>query len=285
LPSTLAHVRIVTDSTADLSPQEADRLGVTVVPLTVFFGSRGYLDGVDLSPPQFYDMLAASTTFPTTMPPDAERMYAAYAQLAASGATAIVSLHISSRLSETVTAARDAARRMDPRVPVAVIDTGQASVGMLPAVRFAAQMAQWGAPLDAIKAEVRGILDRTRVYFVVDTLEYLQRGGRIGRAQRLLGTLLDAKPLLTVTDGEVAPVETVRSRQRAHERLAELVQGWGPLAEVYVGQTTDELGMEMIGRIRGFFGSYLQRTWIGATVGSHVGIGVGVAAVKGAPRR
>jgi DegV family protein with EDD domain len=281
----MAHSRVyvVTDSTADMAPQEADALGVTVVPLRVRFGSQTYLDGIDLTPPQFYKMLAEASTIPTTEPPTAEEIYATYQSLVARGATAIVSIHVSERLSATVPAAREAGRHIDPRVPVMVIDTQQVSMGMLPTVRFAGQMAQVGAPLEAILAAVRDVLDRTRIYFLVETLEYLQRGGRIGRAQRLLGTLLDAKPLLTIAEGEVAPVETVRPRQRAYERLTELARALGDLAEVYIGQTNDELGKETIQRVRAFHTGYLQRSWIGSTVGTHMGIGVSLGAVMRKP--
>lgn len=279
MPFARTHVAIVTDSTSDLAPQEADALGIAVVPLTVRFGAQTYRDGVDLTPPQFYHMLAEAPAIPTTQPPSAEDLYATYWHLASQGATAIVSIHVSQRLSETVAVAREAARHIDPRVPVIVIDTQQVSMGLLPAVRFAGQMAQVGAPLGAITAAVRDVLDRTRLYFLVETLEYLQRGGRIGRAQRLLGTLLDAKPLLTIAEGEVAPMETVRPRQRAYERLTELARGLGELSELYVGQTSDELGLETIQRVRSFHAGYLQRSWIGSTVGTHMGVGVSLGAV------
>ena len=274
-----SQVRIVTDSTADIAPDEARALGITVVPLRVFFGNRQFWDGVDLTPPRFYQMLGEAPELPRTEPPDAPMMYGLYTQLIAQGAESILSLHISSRLSATAIAAREAARHIDPRVPVAVVDSGTVSIGLLPAVRFAAQMAQVGAPVEAIKEAVNDVMARTRLYFLVETLEYLQRGGRIGRAQRLLGTLLDAKPLLTIAEGEVAPVETVRPRQRAHERLSELVRQLGPVSELYIGQTDDELG-RMVGQNMGaFYAGTIHRGWIGATVGTHMGEGVGVAAV------
>lgn len=276
---TRARVWVVTDSTADIAPDEARALGITVVPLRVFFGGRQFWDGVDLTPPQFYQLLGQATQLPHTEPPDAPMMYDLYTRLIAQGAPAIVSIHISSRLSATVAAASEAARHLDPRVPVAVVDSEQVSIGLLPAVRFAAQMAQVGAPLDAIKQAVHDVLRRTRLYFLVETLEYLQRGGRIGRAQRLLGTLLDAKPLLTIAEGEVAPVETVRPRQRAHERLTELVRGLGPVSELYIGQTDETLGQTVGRDIGQFYPNLLHRGWIGATVGTHMGEGVGVAAV------
>lgn len=279
MPAARSRVCIVIDSTADMSPQEAHALGITVVPLTVCFGSQCYRDGIDLSPPQFYQRLDGSPILPHTQPPEPERMYATYTQLLGQGASGIFSLHISARLSATVLAAREAARHIDPRVPLTIVDSEQVSIGMLPAIRFAAQMAQVGAPLDAIAAATADILRRTRLYFLVETLEYLQRGGRIGRAQRLLGTLLDAKPLLTIAEGEVAPVETVRPRQRAHDRLAELVRDLGAISEIYVGQTNDEMGGEATQSLRRFYGGALHRYWIGATVGSHIGVGVGVAAL------
>lgn len=276
---TRARVWVVTDSTADIAPDEARALGITVVPLRVFFGERQYWDGVDLTPPGFYQMLGRATHLPHTEPPDAPMMYDLYTRLIAQGAPSILSLHVSSRLSTTVAAASEAARHLGPHVPVAVVDSEQVSIGLLPAVRFAAQMAQVGAPLDAITQAVHDVLRRTRLYFLVETLEYLQRGGRIGRAQRLLGTLLDAKPLLTIAEGEVAPVETVRPRARAHERLTELVRQLGPVSELYIGQTDEALGQTVDRDIGRFYPNAVHRGWIGATVGTHMGEGVGVAAV------
>lgn len=224
-------------------------------------------------------MLGAANALPRTEPPNPAEIYALYMRLAAEGATGIVSLHISSRLSATVAAALEAAKHCAPAVRVAVVDSGTVSIGLLPAVRFAAQMAQVGAPVDAIVGAVGDVLARTRLFFLVDTLEYLQRGGRIGRAQRLLGTLLDAKPILTIQEGEVAPVETVRPRQKAFGRLEELIRGVGPVHEVYVGQTSDALGQQLSADVRRFYDGPLYRGWIGATVGTHMGMGVGAAAV------
>jgi DegV family protein with EDD domain len=245
----------------------------------VIFGQRAYLDGVDLIPSQFYQMLGTADALPRTEPPHPEEIYNLYMRLAAAGASGIVSLHISSRLSATVAAALEAAKHVPSSLPVTVIDSGQVSIGLLPAVRFAAQMAQVGAPVEAIEAAVGDVISHTRLFFLVDTLEYLQRGGRIGRAQRMLGTLLDAKPILTIQEGEVAPVETVRPRQRAFGRLEELVRGLGPVRELYVGQTSDDLGQHLSADVRRFYDGPLHRGWIGATVGTHMGMGVGVAAI------
>jgi DegV family protein with EDD domain len=279
LPATRSKVAIVTDSTADISPQEAQALGVTVVPITVVFGERAYLDGVDITPPQFYELLGKSSALPRTDPPDPTRFFTVYTHLLAQGATGVVSLHLSGRLGATLQSARQAAQAFGPGAPIAVVDSGQVGVGLLPAVRFAAQMAQVGAPRDVIQSAVADTLSRTHLYFLVETLEYLQKGGRIGRAQRLLGTLLDAKPLLTIQEGEVAPVETVRPRERAHQRLAELVHGLGAIGEIYIGQTNDALGEDVARDLGRFFAGPIHRGWIGATVGTHMGSGVAIGAV------
>ncbi len=284
MPISPSRVCVVTDSASDLSPQEAQALGATVVPATVFFGQNGYLDGIELTPQQFFQMLGKSPDLPHTEPPGAARMYGTYMQLITQGATAILSLHTSARLSAAVIAAREAAARLDGHIPITVIDSEQGTTGLLPAVRFAAQMAQLGAPLDAIAAAAQDVLSRTRMYFLVETLEYLQRGGRIGRAKRLIGTLLDSKPILTIQGGEVVPVETVRTRQRAYERLLELVRDLGAVDELYVGQTSDELGLQVNQSLRHMYDGPIHRGWIGAGVGTHLGVGVTVAAVVSAQK-
>jgi DegV family protein with EDD domain len=250
----------------------------------VYIGQREYLDGVELTPEQFFRLLGTSQDLPRTQPPSANRIYAAYMRAVSLGATGILSLHTSAKLSAAVHAAREAASHVDPRLPVLVLDSAQGTTSLLPAVRFAAQMAQIGAPLDAIALGARDVLSRTQMYFLVETLEYLHRGGRIGRAQRLLGTLLDAKPILAIQQGEVVPVETVRPRQRAYERLLEIISGLGPLDEVYVGQTSDELGAEMVERLRYIYRGTIHQRWVGAGVGVHMGVGVTVAAVVSAQR-
>ena len=281
--ATVHRVAIVTDSASDVSVQEAQALGATVLPATIYFGARTFRDGLDLSPEQFFQALGQTPDLPRTQPPDAASFFDAYMRLLEGGATAILSIHTSKELSGAISSAREAARQVSRQIgapaPIVTLDSRQAATALLPAVRFAAQMAQVGAPIEAIAAAVQGRLTRIRMYVLVETLEYLQRGGRIGRAQRLLGTLLDAKPIITIQDGVVAPVETARPRERAYERLLELVGSLGALEELYVGQTSEALGQEMVERLSRVYQGPIHRRWIGAGVGVNMGKGVAIAAV------
>lgn len=276
-------VAVVTDSASDLSPEEARTLGATVVPAIIYFGSKAYRDGLDLTSEQFFQALGQTPDLPRTMPANTASFFETYMRLLDSGATAIVSIHTSGELSGAITSARAAAQQVSRQLggpaPIVTIDSRQAATALLPAVRFAAQMAQVGAPTEAIVSAAQERLARIRMYMFVETLEYLQRGGRIGRAQRLLGTLLDAKPIITIEDGVVAPVETARPRERAYERLLELVGALGAIEEIYVGQTSEALGKEIVDRLRRVYQGPIYRRWIGAGVGVNMGRGVTIAAV------
>lgn len=281
--ATVHRVAVVTDSASDLSAEEARSLGAIVVPAIIYFGAKAYRDGVDLTSEQFFRALGQTAELPRTAPADTATFVATYMRLLQSGATAILSIHTSSELSGAVANSRMAtqlvSRQVGAPAPIITLDSRQSTTALLPAVRFAAQMAQVGAPIEAIAAAVQGRLTRIRMYVLVETLEYLQRGGRIGRAQRLLGTLLDAKPIITIQDGVVAPVETARPRERAYERLLELVGSLGALEELYVGQTSEALGQEMIERLSRVYQGPIHRRWIGAGVGVNMGKGVAIAAV------
>jgi fatty acid kinase fatty acid binding subunit len=276
-------VAIVTDSASDLSVDEARALGATVVPAIIYFGSKSYRDGFDLTSEQFFQALGQTPDLPRTAPADTASFISTYMRLLSGGATAILSIHTSTELSGALAHAREAAQQVSRLIggaaPIVTLDSRQGGAGVLPAVRFAAQMAQVGAPVEAIAAAVQERLTRIRMYFLVETLEYLQRGGRIGRAQRLLGTLLDAKPILTVQDGVVTPVETVRPRERAYDRLLELVRELGAIEELYVGQTSDALGQELMERLSLVYQGPIHRRWVGAGVGVHMGKGVALTAV------
>jgi DegV family protein with EDD domain len=258
-------------------------LGAIVVPAIVHFGSKSYRDGIDLTSEQFFQILGQTPDLPRTEPADVASFFTTYMRLLNSGASEIFSLHTSVDLSGAFANAREAVRRVSRMIgapaPIVLLDSRQGTTGLLPAVRFAAQMAQVGAPVEAIASAVQERLTRTRFYVLVETLEYLQRGGRIGRAQRLLGTLLDAKPILTIEDGVVTPVETARPRERAYERLLELVREFGAIEELYIGQTSEALGLEMVERLRRVYQGPIYRRWIGPGVGSNMGKGVTIAAV------
>jgi DegV family protein with EDD domain len=228
-------VSIVTDSTADVPPAMAADLGITVIPLTVFFGEAAYRDGVDVDADRFFELLERAEHHPRTSAPAVGDFQTAYEKLAAEGE--VLSIHISSKLSGTLNSAYAAAQAVGSS-RVAVVDSQTASLGLGLAVIAAAGAAQAGAKLDECRQAAQEALDRQRIYFTLDTLEFLRRGGRIGRAQALLGGILNIKPILTVTDGVVAPFEKVRARPKAIARLKQLLAAGRAVTDVAVLHTT-----------------------------------------------
>ncbi|MHB8573968.1 MAG: DegV family protein, partial [Dehalococcoidia bacterium] len=212
-------LRIVTDSTADLNEQEHESLGITVVPLTVFFGDQAYLDRVELDPPEFYERLRTSKVLPRTSQPSVGRFKEAYEHLAADGATEILSIHLSSKLSGTAGSARLAAQDPPPHCRMETLDSLTVAAGLAAIVRRAAEVAARGGGLDEALAAARAQMPRQQVHILLDTLEYLQRGGRIGRAKAWFGSMLNIKPIIRVQDGEVGQGERVRSRARGIDAL------------------------------------------------------------------
>ena len=216
-------VRVVTDSAADIPADLARSKGITVVPLTVRFGPESYLSGVELGPAEFWDKLESSSESPATAAPSAGDFQEAFERLAADGCTGIVSIHISSKLSATAQSAAVAAKEIT-QVPVEVIDTLGVSAGQGLLVLHAAERAAQGADAKTVAAEIEALRPRVRLFGTIDTLEYLRRGGRIGGAQALLGTMLKFKPIIGVEDGVVEPVGRVRTRAKALEHIVELVR-------------------------------------------------------------
>lgn len=225
-----AAVRLVTDSTGDLPARLAREHGIRVVPLTVRFGNRIFKDGVDITPREFYDLLEKGTTPPATSPPTPGELLEVYRDLVPH--QDVVSIHISSALSETArhaerAAAENARELEDLRdgsepVRVAVVNSRQVSLGLGLLALFGARMARRGLGADEIGPRLQAMAERMQVLFVVDTLEYLARHGRIGKAKAWVGRLVGIKPILGVRDGEVVLVDRVRGGRAAHPRMIAL---------------------------------------------------------------
>jgi DegV family protein with EDD domain len=216
-------VRIVTDSSADLDPGEASKLGVEVVPLSIRFGAEEYTDGVDLSVAEFYDKLAASPDLPETSAPSPGAFEAAYRRQAEAGADAVVCITLSSGLSATIQSAQNGAAALEGDLDVRVVDSHSITAGLGTLVRSACDAAGAGAGPDEIVALVEDMAARTRLIGALDTLDNLKKGGRIGGAQALLGSLLSIKPLLDISTGEVAEAGRARTRRKALEWLRDQV--------------------------------------------------------------
>ena len=275
----MAKVRIVTDSTADLPEELAELFGITIVPLKVFIDGQSFLDRVNLSPTAFYVRLAASKELPKTSQPSPIEFADYYRPLIEEGAE-IVSLHISEQLSGTAQSAQLAKTTILKYEQLEVIDTRMVSVVLGMVTLAAARAAEAGCTKNEILELVQSIANDHSVCFMVDTLEYLQRGGRIGKAQAFLGTLLNVKPLCTVSpDGEVAPVEKVRGRKKAINRMIRLIaeqnKDSGPLF-CFLVHGDDEAGLSYLHdlataelNIKEIYHSQL-----GPVVGTHVGPGL-----------
>jgi DegV family protein with EDD domain len=216
-------VRIVTDTAADIPPDLLAAKRITAVPLTVRFGSESYLSGTELGTDQFWEKLRSSSEPPATAAPSAGDFQKTYEELAADGATGIVSLHLSSKLSATYQSAVVAANEV-ASTPIEVVDTLTVSAAQGLLTLHAAERAEAGASVDEIVSEVNALQPRVRLYGIIDTLEYLRMGGRIGGAQALLGTMLKFKPIITVQDGTVESVGRVRTRAKALDHIAGLVR-------------------------------------------------------------
>ncbi len=286
-PEQILHV--VTDSTADLPADVVRRLGITVVPLSVLFEQQVFKDGIDLHPDQFYRRLQSSPRLPTTSPPSRGEFREAYSRLVGTGD--IVSIHISSKLSETLKRAQDAVKesreefaaiRKEAGLPgepeIRLVDSWFTSIGLGMIVVMAARMARRGVRPDELVARLTSIRKRGRLLFVVDTLDYLQKGGRIGRAQALLGTLLGIKPILHLDKGEVAPLDKVRGGRKAQPKLIELIRkGIDPERPIMVA-VAHASAPKWGGRLRelvqqNFKVLELLESEIGPIVGTHVGPG------------
>ncbi len=233
-------VRVVTDSACDLPAELVDKLGIEIVPLTIRFGSEELVDREELSAAQFWERLAATQALPETAAPSAGAFEARFRELASAGADGILCVNLSSRLSATMQAAQVAATAVADACPVEVIDSLTVSLGLGRLALAAAERAADGADLDTIVREVNDARDRTRLFGSLGTLEFLKRGGRVGNARALLGTVLSIKPVIEVRDGVVEEAGRVRTRSKALRLLAEKVREQ-PVTAVSVlhGQATD----------------------------------------------
>lgn len=208
-------VRIVTDSACDLPEAACSELGIEVVPLTIRFGEREFVDRKQLSTEAFWRELQSSSVLPETAAPSVGVFEETFRRLADDGADGIVCINLSAKLSATMQSAQVAAKALDGLIPIEIVDSQSASMGIGNLVMYAARRAQDGASVEDIVREVEGRRDRQRVFATLDTLEFLRKGGRIGGAQALLGSMLSIKPVISVIDGAVEPAGRVRTRSKA----------------------------------------------------------------------
>lgn len=214
-------IQIVTDSTCDLPPEVVARYRIKIIPLQVIFGNETLRDGVDIAYEEFFRRLRLANTLPTTSQPPVGVFKAAFEECLQAGYE-VLGIFISSRLSGTFATA-EAAKELLPGEPITLVDSLSTSLGMGLQVIAAARAIEAGASREEAAALMMRLREKIRVYFTLDTLEYLHRGGRIGGAQAFLGTLLNVKPVLILRDGRVEAYERVRTKRKALERMMEAV--------------------------------------------------------------
>jgi fatty acid kinase fatty acid binding subunit len=217
-------VRVVTDSACDLPDDLIERNGIEVVPLTIRFGNEELIDRKELSTDEFWRRLADSDVLPETSAPSAGAFDGAFRRLIEDGATGIICINLSSKLSATMQSAQVAAQAVQADCPVVVVDSLMVSMGLGSLCLTAAQRAADGDSLESIVANVTDRRNRSKLYGALDTLEFLKKGGRVGNARALLGTMLAIKPVLEVRDGVVEEAGKVRTRSKALRLLVDRVK-------------------------------------------------------------
>lgn len=276
-------VAIVTDSTADLPEELATRLGITVVPLNIFVDGRTWEDRVSMMPDDFMLMMTSGETLPSTTAPTVQQFARVYEALAQDH-DQILSIHISSRLSGTCASATEARNLFLDGPEITVIDTGSASMGTGLIVKQVAERAQCGAEIGQLTALVENLQARTHVIFMVDTLEHLRRGGRIGRAAEIIGSVLQLKPILTIEEGIVVPQARTRTRNRAITGILQLIEEVPIIESAAVLHTagSNDLGLIVETLIRKTGDQDLIVSEISPVLSTHIGPrGLGVAFIEG----
>ncbi|OGO01603.1 MAG: hypothetical protein A2Y90_00835, partial [Chloroflexi bacterium RBG_13_52_12] len=226
-------VKVVTDSVADIPPGIVADLGISVIPVLVRFGEETLRDGIDITNDQFYERLVSSKVLPTTSVPSLDMFARTYARLA-EDTDEILVIMLSSKLSGIHNAALQSTGLIEGNCRIEVVDSGSAVMAQGFVVIRAAQAARDGATLDEILKIVHRDLPRTEIRAAFDTLEYLQRGGRIGKAQALMGSMLRVNPIITIKDGVVEPAGRARSRAKAIDHLYDFAAGYSHIEEMAV---------------------------------------------------
>lgn len=281
----MRHVRVVTDSTVHLDPEVIERLNITVLPMQIHVDGQALVDGPNLDKEMFFRQMARLSVPPRSVPPSLEVFKETYEELSQTTAH-ILSLHVSSSLSDVCAVARQAASPMLGRCEIAVVDSQTISVGLGILVKAAAEAAAKGQSLDSIVRTVRGMIQRIYVVFFVETLDYLEREGRIRPAQALLGTMLNIKPFLTMEEGELIPMEKVRFRDKAVDKLFEFVAEFSDIEQIAVLQSTPRPTEEtklLLERLEIMFpGLEVPIVVYGPTLASHLGVGaLGIIVFEG----
>ena len=236
----MSRVHVITDSTAHFTdPTLPERLGVTIVPQTIQFGRQTFREGIDITPEEFFRRIPHYATLPTLHPPSVDVFRELYAERLKQNKQ-ILSIHTSSKMSRTVAMARQAADEFLGGNKIVVIDSLTTSLGLGLLVEAAGEAAANNAPLDEVVRIVRGMVTHMYAVFFVESLDYLERNGRLSKSQAVLGTMLGIKPFLTIEEGEIIPMEKVRTREKAIDKLVEFVSEFSNIERVAIMQSGEQ---------------------------------------------
>ena len=274
-------VRIVTDSTADLSPQLAKELGIEVVPVYVRFGDKSYKDGIEISYDEFYEKLVNGHIYPTTSQPTPADFAKVYQELSKE-TDEIVSIHVTGKLSGTYNSALQGKELANSKSNITVIDSESITMGLGIITMSAARLALLNENLTRILEDVKQTIKNTHLRGTFDTLKYLALGGRIGKARALLGSVLNVKPIVTLRDGEISPIGNVRTRTKAVEKLFEFVKSALNIQELaVVHNTTPDEAYSLKDRLSSLVSSNrLHMARLGPALGAHGGPGALIVAMR-----
>jgi DegV family protein with EDD domain len=274
-------VRIVTDSTADLSPQLAKKLGIVVVPVYVRFGDKSYRDGIEISYDELYGKLINSSILPSTSQPTPADFAQVYQDLSKE-TDEIVSIHVTSKLSGTYSSALQGKKLVDAKTNITVIDSETLTMGLGIIAMSAARLALLNESLAKILEDVKQGIKNTHLLATFDTLKYLALGGRIGKARALLGSVLNVKPIVTLRDGEISPIGNVRTRTKAVDKLFEFVKNALNVQELaVVHSTTPDEAYSLKDRLSSLVSSnHLHMSRLGPALGVHGGPGTLVVVMR-----
>jgi len=275
-------VKIVTDSGSDLPLELAKKMGITVVPVYIYFGDKAYKDGIDIGPDELYKRLVEGPIHPTTTQPKPADFAEVYTALAKE-TDAIVSIHLPTKVSGTYNAALQGIEIAKPKCQVHVFDSLSVSAGIALIVIAAAQVANKGDKVADVLEETKKAISKTQMRGLLDTLQYLLKGGRITRTRALVGTLLNVKPILTMRQGELVQAGMARSYVRGIEQVFDFVKNYPNLVEVSIAQSTVPEEAEKLKKMLGSVidEKHILMTRIGAGLGVHGGPGTIVVAAMG----
>ena len=274
-------VKIVTDSLSDITGDLAQELGITVVPLTVLFGHESFLDRITITTDEFYRRLVHGDVWPTTTQPSPGDFVDVYQKLAKETDEILV-ITLSSKLSGTYQSAKQAESMFEGKCRIEVIDSEKVAMSLGVIVIAVAKAAQAGAKFDELADMVRKSMPRSHLVAYFDTLKYLAKGGRIGKAQGMLGAMLSIKPILTIKDGEMSPLTKLRSRAAGMDYLCNCVAGFSEIDELAVEYaTTPEDADTLVERLRSIYPGRIYTAALSPVVGTYAGPGALAVSVLG----